>query len=313
MKITELGGEFALIDRVVREGGCLVGAGDDCAVIESGKDKHLLFTTDMLCEGDHFRPDWASPNQIGAKAMEVNVSDVAAMGGLPRHAVVALSLTKHVTVEFMDGLYEGMYSVADKYGFTIVGGDTTRSSLLTISVALLGEVEPQLLSLRSDAKVGDKICVTGDLGKSRAGLELLLAGKEGAVGPHLSPKCRLNEARAIASYCNAMIDVSDGLASEVNHICEMSGVGGVINMDAVPIAEGTVAAAKVLGHDPYDYAMGGGEDFELVFTIPKDKLGGLSLDCPVTVVGEVLEPEAGVNLEAGGMRAPLKGGYDHFK
>jgi thiamine-monophosphate kinase len=312
MKIRDIGGEFALIGRITRPGGAVVGVGDDAAVIRPRRNRLLLFTTDMLCDGDHFRREWSTPEQIGMKCMEANVSDIAAMGGLPTHAVVSISLTPDVTVEFMERLYEGMYAVADRRGFRVVGGDTTHADAMAISVAMLGEVEKEMLCLRSDAEVGDLICVTGDLGKSAAGLALLKAGLEGDVAAHLEPRCRLKEGRRIARHANAMIDVSDGLASEVNHICEMSGVGAVVWKRDIPISDATRASAARCGKDPYDLALSGGEDFELVFTVPKRRLRRIRAGCPVTAVGEVVGKSEGTILEDGASRVPLRGGYDHF-
>ncbi|MFH0863307.1 MAG: thiamine-phosphate kinase [Candidatus Altiarchaeota archaeon] len=314
MKIKDIGGEFALINRVARPGGAVVGVGDDAAVLKYTKERYQLFTTDMLCDGDHFRRDWASPEQIGMKAMEVNVSDIAAMGGLPTYAVISISLTHDTSVEFMDRLYKGLYHVADKYDLNIVGGDTTHADMMVINVSMLGEVEKDRLCLRSDAKVGDLICVTGDLGKSAAGLELLKGGMRGELTAYLEPKCRLKEARKISHYANAMIDVSDGLASEVNHICHMSKVGGLVRKEDIPISKSTIESAHKVGKDPYDYALNGGEDFELVFTVPQAYLGKVAhIDCPVTVVGEIVEKRQGLTIESCGRKKPLKGGYDHFK
>jgi thiamine-monophosphate kinase len=313
MRIKDIGGEFAMIERVTRPGGAVVGVGDDAAVIRHTKDRYLLFTTDMLCQGDHFRTEWSSPKQIGMKAMEVNVSDIAAMGGLPTYAVVSLSLTPDTSVEFMDEFYRGIYKVADEYDFNVVGGDTTHADTMVVNVALLGEVEKDRLSLRSDAKVGDIICVTGDLGKSAAGLELLKAGLRGDVSSHLEPRCRLREARKIAHWCNAMIDVSDGLASEVNHICDRSKVGAVVHEEDIPVSKNTTESAKKVGKDPLDFALSGGEDFELVFTVPKRHLKRIHIDCPLTVVGEIVEEKRGASIEKNGRLRPLKGGYDHFK
>ncbi len=311
--MAEFGGEFKLIDHITRPGGAYVGVGDDAAVLEHKRGRYLLFTTDMLCEGDHFRRQWSTPRQIGMKSMEVNVSDIASMGGLPTYAVVSISLTRDVTVEYMRELYRGMYSVADKYGFKIVGGDTTHSNTMTINVAMLGEVEKKRLSLRSDAEIGDLICVTGDLGKSMAGLRLLLKGKRGYVKSHLEPKARLSAARDISRYCNAMIDVSDGLASEVNHICEKSRVGAMVYGGKVPLSKKTRDAAKALGEDPLDYALNGGEDFELVFTIPPKKLPKINAGCPITVVGRIVPHLEGSMIDYKGGVKPLTGGFDHFK
>ncbi|MFH1721627.1 MAG: thiamine-phosphate kinase [Candidatus Altiarchaeota archaeon] len=320
MNIKEIGGEFALIEKVTRKSKdpkVVIGVGDDAAVIDVGMPKYLLITTDMLCEGDHFRCDWYTPRQIGAKAMEANVSDVAAMGGLPRHAFVSIALTESTTVEWVEEFYKGLYEVADRFGFEIIGGDTTHSSKVIVSITLTGEVEPDNLRLRSHAKVGDMIVVTGDLGKSKAGLELLLKGVENIRGslPHLEPKCRLEEARIIAPVAHAMIDVSDGLASEVNHICEQSHVGARVYAEKIPIEAVTEGAASTCGHDPLNYALNGGEDYELVFTIEEEKIGELKkkLECPLTVVGEITEKEKGILLiDQKGKENPLKGGYDHF-
>ncbi|MBU0761586.1 MAG: thiamine-phosphate kinase [Candidatus Altiarchaeota archaeon] len=311
--IRDFGGEFKLIDEITKPGGAVVGVGDDAAVLKYKKDKYLLFTTDMLCEGDHFRRNWSTPYQIGVKSMEANVSDIAAMGGLPTYAVVSISLTNDMTVEYMKQLYRGMYSVAKRYNYKIVGGDTTHSKTMTINVAMLGVVEKKLLSLRSDAKVGDLICVTGDLGKSMAGLKLLLRDVKGDVRAHLMPKCRLHEAREIARYCNAMIDVSDGLASEVNHICSQSNVGAIVYGEKIPISKATSASAKKLGDDPVDYALNGGEDFELTFTVPKEKLGKIEVNCPITVVGEILPKDKGSRISYNRQIKPLTGGFNHFK
>jgi thiamine-monophosphate kinase len=310
--IRDFGGEFRLIDSITKPCRAIVGVGDDAAVIKYDKKHHMLFTTDMLCEGDHFRRDWASPRQIGTKAMEVNVSDIAAMGGLPTYAVVSVSLTSDTTVEFMKSLYQGMYFVAKKYGFEIVGGDTTHSEKMAINVAMLGLVEKNMLCLRSHAKVGDVICVSGDLGKSMAGLKLLLKGEVGYTHAHLKPRCRLAEARIIARYCNAMIDVSDGLASEINHICERSGVGAIVYADRIPISKKTRRVARRMGDDPLDYALNGGEDFELIYTVPKRNLERIRLNCKTTVLGEIVPKSNGVKISHGIKVEKLRGGFDHF-
>ncbi len=312
MDISEIGGEFALIKRITKPGGALVGIGDDAAAIDLGVDDLLLVTTDMLCEGDHFRLDWSTPRQIGRKCMEVNVSDIAAMGGVPTHAFIALSLTKDTTVEFMDEMYRGVDDAAKEHGFAVVGGDTTQGKSLVVSVTMLGRVPKEGIRLRSGAKPDQLICVTGDLGKSTAGLKLLLEGLEGDVSDHLEPRCRLKESQKIAPLCSSMIDVSDGLASEIKHICEQSGVGALIIADDIPISDNTNISAKTLGQDPYEMALSGGEDFELVFTIDKEKLPLLDVKCPVTVVGRICDAKKGVRILYGDKEEALGGGYDHF-
>lgn len=316
MNIRDFGGEFRLIEEVAGKPGSkqvVVGVGDDAAVLDYGTDKLLLWTTDMLCEGDHFRLDWSTPAQIGMKAMHANISDIAAMGGTPAHVLVSLSVTRKTEVEWVRELYRGMNSVADMLGFEIVGGDTTHSSMHVINVTVLGTVQEDELCLRSDAKAGDLICVTGDVGKSMAGLRLLLEGVDGDFSGHLEPKCRLSEAHGIAPYANAMIDVSDGIASEVRHICGKSGVGALVERNKIPVSESTVESGEKLGEDPVDYALNGGEDFELLFTIPEEKLGEINVDCPVTAIGKITGKEDGVKINNNGDMSELTGGFNHFQ
>jgi thiamine-monophosphate kinase len=266
----------------------------------------------MLVEGDHFRTEWSTPRQIGRKAMASNVSDIAAMGGVPEFAFISIALREGIDVEFMDELYEGMRDVADLYDIDIAGGDTTHGSVMVINVVVVGTVGQPVL--RSGAAVGDLICVTGPLGGSKAGLELLLAGRDepaDAVAVHLDPGCRMDIAPTIAEAANSMIDVSDGLASEVNHICDMSNVGAEVVADWIPLSDSTREAGNVLDADPVRWALDGGEDFELVFTIHPDRLGEVEEMC--TVVGRILTPEDGRVLVVDGERLPLSGGYDHFR
>lgn len=312
MRISEIG-EFGLIERLVRPSRretLVVGIGDDAAVMEtSGK---LVLTTDMLVEGDHFRTEWSTPRQIGRKAMASNISDIAAMGGSPEFAFISIALREGIDVEFMDELYAGMHDVAEVYDVEIAGGDTTHGSVMVINVVITGTVEDPVL--RSGASPGELICVTGPLGGSRAGLELLLAGMkepEGAVSKHLDPGCRMDISHEIAREARSMIDVSDGLASEVNHICDMSDVGAEVIADWIPISEPTGEAGRALDKDPVRWALDGGEDFELVFTIDPDRLENVKDLC--TVVGRTLPAEEGRTLVVDGNRLPLTGGYDHFK
>lgn len=317
MNVRDFGGEFALIDliaREVRDKNVVAGIGDDCAVIRYDKRRHLLWTVDMMVEGDHFRLDWMTPRQVGVKAVEANVSDVAAMGGLPKYALASIALPDDTQIEFVSGLYRGMRASAKKHGLNIVGGNTTHSRTLTIDFTLIGFVEKDRMTLRSGAREGDLICVTGDLGKSRAGLELLLAGKKGYTSAYLNPRCRLFEGREIARHATSMIDVSDGLASEVGRVCSMSGVGAEVCARDVPVSAKTRKAAEAVGKDALDYALRGGEDYELVFTVPEKKLGKIKVKCPVTVVGRILPKKEGLTLvDEDGGRTPLGGGYDHFK
>ena len=319
MKLSEIGGEFGFIKRVTGSPGSdpsvVRGVGDDCAVLETGGSDYTLVTVDMMVESTHFRLDWYGPFQLGAKLMEVNVSDIIAMGGTPRWAFISLALKKDTQVEFMDEFYRGLYDSAARHGVVLAGGDTTRGREMVLNLALAGSVDKKLVRLRSGARPGELICVTGSLGKSEAGLRLLLAGRhEGYLSGYLEPRCRLaSEGRAIAAHAGAMIDVSDGLASEVGHISEESGTGARIDRDAIPLSRETREAAREAGGDPYDYALHGGEDFELVFTLDPARLGALKDEfTDFTVVGEVLRKEEGVFMMSGGRRIDMKGGYDHF-
>ncbi len=314
--MTDIGelGEFGLLDRLTgnirTDAGMIKGIGDDTAVLVAGEGVHELVTTDMLVSGDHFSLDWHSPRQIGWKSMIVNVSDIAAMGGLPDYALVSMALPDDTQVEFLDDLFKGMLEAAERYGFTIIGGDTTHGDQLVVNVVMLGHVETNSLCLRDGALVGDIVCLTGDLGKSWAGLELLRAGKQGYTDFYLKPDCRLETARKLAPYVNAMIDVSDGLASEVNHICRESGVGAEIYLKDVPISKRTVETGKKLGKDPMKWALSGGEDFELLYTVSQEQYEKIKDTEPIKI-GKITED--GVYIIDDNKKSPLTGGYDHFK
>jgi thiamine-monophosphate kinase len=318
MTLRELGGEFELIRRITRstvnDPNVVKGIGDDCAVIRKGDGKLLLVTTDMMVEKDHFNITWSTPAQIGMKLMECNVSDIVAKGGEPKYAFLSICITKDTTVEFMDGFYDGLYASADEHGVLLLGGDTTHGSEYNFSLTLIGEVEESLLRLRSHALPGDLICVTGTLGGSTAGLKLLLHGKSGYLSDHLEPKSRkVEEGKLIASLAHATIDVSDGLGSEVRHIAEESGTGARIDFDSIPLSPTTRESASMLGLDPYDFALYGGEDFEIVFTITRSNVETLrSKFTDFSVVGQILDKKEGVYIFKDGKREPLKKGYDHF-
>ncbi|MBS3782272.1 MAG: thiamine-phosphate kinase [Candidatus Thermoplasmatota archaeon] len=309
-KLSDLG-EFKLIEKIAdkfeSDEEVYKGIGDDCAVLKKRED-YTLMTTDMLVEGDHFNLDWQTPWQIGWKSIIVNISDIAAMGGLPKWGLVSIAFPGDIEVNFAEDIFDGMAEASEKHGMKIIGGDTTHGDLLTINVAVIGEVEKENLCMRGDAEIDDLICVSGDLGKSWAGLELLRAGKEGYTDYYLQPKCRLKTARRIAPHVNAMIDVSDGLSSEVGHICDESGVGAEVEKEKVPISNKTRKTGEDLDIDPMKWALSGGEDFELVFTIPRERFSKIEGENPV-VVGKILEEGRYlINSE----KRKLGRGYDHF-
>ncbi len=319
MKIADIGGEFALIRRLTgtRYGDPAVvkGVGDDCAVIEYTAEKYLLVTVDMMVENDHFSLKWHTPYQVGRKLMESNVSDIISMGGTPRWAFISLALTPATDVEFMDDFYAGLYDSAHRHQVALIGGDTTHGRDMVVNLALLGDVEKGFVRLRSHAVPGDLICATGDLGRSQAGLKLLLNDRrDGYLKGHLEPQCRLErEGKAIARHAHAMIDVSDGLASEVRHICEESATGACIYWDKIPVSKDTVEAAALISGSAQEYALYGGEDFELVFTIPAGDIPALRKEfSDFTIVGEILPMEEGIHIIRNGRKEEMKKGYDHF-
>lgn len=317
-------GEFDLIKRMsaglVSTGRPIIaGIGDDCAVLPSSGDRFQLVTTDMLVENVHFRLDFAEPFQIGWRSLAVNISDIAAMGGEPTYAFISIGLPRETTVEFVDQLYSGMQKIATEYSVDIVGGDTVSAPQIVINVALLGEVESENLILRSGAKAGDALVVTGDLGGSEAGLTILMNDLPfKGIEKHLMPVPKVQEGRLLAKsgYVTAMIDISDGLASEVHHICEASGTGAELYMDNIPLSDNVRQVAEHVGKKPYDLALYGGEDYELLFTCQQDKVQEILEKCgtQLTIVGQIVETPHHVTIEdSSGNMVPLKPrGYDHF-
>ncbi|HZY31014.1 MAG TPA: thiamine-phosphate kinase [Candidatus Methylomirabilis sp.] len=343
MKLSAIG-EFGLVERIKRflprPSDALLGIGDDCAALRPREGRDLLLTTDLLVDSIDFTKQTISPFRLGRKAMGVNLSDIAAMGGLPRAALVALALPPETDTAFVDQLYRGLQDEAARFGVELIGGDLSASPTLVIGVTLVGDVEPGKAVTRSRARPGERIWVTGRLGASSAGLLALQAGfrlrdddqveaassvstelREAvrrALDRHLCPVARVREGRALAEagVASAMIDLSDGLASDLGHLCRESGVSARIREDQVPVDPAASAIARYLGKDPMALALQGGEDFELLFTSSSEPtaIHDMFSDGPgVTEVGEVEKPGQGCVLvrESGG-GIPLTGGYNHF-
>ena len=293
-------GEFGLINRIkklIRTGpSVIVGLGDDCAVLKYNKYNYQLLTCDMLVEGvDFTRKD--KPFLVGRKALAVSISDIASCGGLPRYALVSLGIPKSRSVDLVDKLYGGMISLAKSYKINIVGGDISSAQSLTINVSLLGEVEKKNLLLRSRALPGDFIFVTGELGGS-------ISGK------HLKFTPRLKEARFLVKNfkINSMIDVSDGLAQDLSHILEESNVGAFIYEKLLPLSN----QARDLADALYT-----GEDFELLFTMPRKEAGKLMrmkkrINC--RLIGEIVDRKEGLRLvdKKGSIKLLKLRGFRHF-
>jgi thiamine-monophosphate kinase len=305
-------GEFGLIEwirsRTPAAGGTL-GIGDDCAMVDFGGAPALV-TVDMLMDGRHFRLAEDGPEAVGVKAMGVNLSDIAAMAGVPRFAVVAVALPRGSAVDVAKGLHEGMRRMADRFGVALIGGDTNAwDGPLVVSVTVLGAVTERGAVKRSGARVGDAVFVTGPLGGS------LFRGR------HLRPEPRVAEALALsaATDLHAMIDLSDGLSSDLGHILkESGGLGAVLEAAAVPIHDDAIDQSRADGVPALDHSLDDGEDFELCFTVPADAADALAAHPPEGVrlhrIGAIVA-EPGVRLRGadGRVSAIEARGFDHMK
>jgi thiamine-monophosphate kinase len=327
MKVSEMG-EFGLIDllaKIAPQGGpehrMLVGIGDDAAAWQ-GDDSMVLATTDAMVEGVHFAagtPWW----ELGWKALAVNLSDIAAMGGLPGYALVNLSLPGATEVEDVVQLYRGMADLADQHRVAIVGGNITSAPVVMIAVTVIGRGLKEGLLRRSAAVPGDHIAVTGHLGSAAAGLKAL-AGKlklppETAAlvkKAHLQPWPRIPEGQVLVKRgVRAAIDISDGLVADLGHICAASKVGATVRVNAVPVH---TLVKEAFGKDALRLALTGGEDYELLFTaserIIDDVKAALGSGCPVTVIGEITAASGVVLLGEDGKPYHIDGqGWDHFQ
>lgn len=328
MDLKEIG-EFGLIDlikdaTIVDESSVVVGIGDDAAVVRTTPQMLQLITTDMLVEGIHFDLSFATPMQVGYKALAVNLSDIAAMGGTARQAVISIALPKSMKPAFVVELYQGMKKIARQFKVNIVGGDTVGSlGGLVINVTVLGEVLPQYLQKRSTAASGDLVIVTGDLGNAAAGLACLQAGERGApfsdvlIQDHLLPEPQLKMAGYLAKYASSMNDISDGLASEANEIAAASGIGLCIHAAKLPLSQALQEASMAFGRSALAFALYGGEDYQLLFTITEQnykKLSQHTLSNQLTVIGRVTDKENCVELvqENGQIVNLAPRGYNHF-
>ncbi|WP_302606839.1 thiamine-phosphate kinase [uncultured Duncaniella sp.] len=316
MEISQLG-EFGLIGRLTQglptvNPSTIRGVGDDCAVIRN-HDTDMLVTTDLLLEGVHFDLTYVPLKHLGYKSAIVNFSDVYAMNGTPKQITVSLGISKRFTVEHIEELYSGIRLACEIYGVDLVGGDTTSSRQgLVISITCIGEADPDKIVTRSGAKDTDLICVSGDLGAAYMGLQLLerekvasvgqkdfepnFAGKEYLVERQLKPEARKDIVRELAQsgiVPTAMMDVSDGLSSELMHICKDSGVGCRVFEERIPIDYQTAIMAEEIDMNVITAALNGGEDYELLFTVPlhsHDKVKDLP---GVKVIGHITKPELG--------------------
>ena len=332
-------GEFGLIDHLtknieIQNASTILGIGDDAAVIDHF-GKQTVITNDLLIEGVHFDLMYTPLKHLGYKTVVVNVSDICAMNATPTQIILGLGFSNRFSVEALNEFYEGVYAACQHYGVDLIGGDTSTSQKgFIISCTAIGEVAPDKFVKRSTAKKGDLLCVTGDLGAAYLGLTLLerekkiflenpqvqpdLEGEKYIVGRILKPEARkdiidfFTEKNILPT---SMIDVSDGLSSEILHICTQSHVGCVLYEEKVPIGEETKMAAFKFNLDPTACALSGGEDYELLFTISQDDYDKISGNTDISVIGYMTDEEAGAYIYTkGGSKHPITAqGWNAFK
>ena len=314
-------GEFGLIKHLtekikLQNASSLKGVGDDAAVLDY-KDKRVLVTTDLLLEGIHFDLTYTPLKHLGYKAAVVNFSDIYAMNGQPKQITVSLGVSKRFSVEDLEEIYAGIYLACEKYGVDLVGGDTSASLTgLTISITCIGEGEEGKIVYRNGAKANDLICVTGDLGSAYMGLQLLerektvfsghseniqpdFEGKKYILQRQLKPEARKDIITALREkgiIPTAMMDISDGLSSELIHICSQSNTGCRIYEDKIPIHYEAAVMAEELNMNLVTAALNGGEDYELLFTVSLDDYDKIVLLEGVAIIGHITTPELGLNL-----------------
>ncbi|HEY5326630.1 MAG TPA: thiamine-phosphate kinase [Mucilaginibacter sp.] len=331
-------GEFGLINYLTKnikisQKSTLKGVGDDAAVLDF-KDKKVLISTDMLLEGIHFDLAYTPLKHLGYKAIQVNLSDIYAMNSIPSQVTVSIGISSKFPLEAVEELYEGIYLACEKYNVDLIGGDTSSSKQgLVISVTAIGYADEQDIVYRNGAKEGDLICVSGDLGGAYTGLQLLerekliylenpniqpdLEGKDYIVERQLKPEVRkdiIELLKDIEVKPTAMIDISDGLASEILHICQQSNKGCNLYEEKIPLDPMTFDTAREFNLDPTVCALSGGEDYELLFTVKQADYDKIKFKMDITIIGYITEASAGCNLiTKAGNSHPLKAqGWNAF-
>ena len=332
-------GEFGLIEHLtknieLKQASSVLGVGDDAAVIDHF-GKQTVVSTDLLLEGVHFDLMYTPLKHLGYKSVVVNLSDIYAMNATPTQILMSVGVSNRFSVESMTEFYEGVYAACEKYGVDLVGGDTTASQKgFMISVTAIGEVTPDKYVKRSTAQLGDLICVSGDLGAAYVGLLFLerekkiylespavqpdLEGESYVVGRLLKPEARKDIVEFLDDaeiQPTAMMDISDGLSSEILHLCKQSQLGCIIYEDKLPIADAMRNAAFKFEIDPTACALSGGEDYELLFTIPQADYDKLLLNEQVSVIGYMAGPDEGAHiLTKGGSKYPISAqGWNHYR
>jgi thiamine-monophosphate kinase len=331
-------GEFGLIEHLTKNielqnVSSVLGVGDDAAVIDHF-GKQTVITTDLLVEGVHFDLTYTPLRHLGYKSVVVNLSDIYAMNATPTQIIMSVSISNRFSVEALDEFYNGVYAACSKYGVDLVGGDTTSSQKgFIISVTALGDVTTDGYVKRSTAQKGDLLCVSGDLGAAYLGLLFLerekkifiespgvqpdLEGEAYVIGRMLKPEAQKKIIEFFAQsglIPTSMIDISDGLSSDILHICQQSHLGCVLYEEKIPVAEATKKAAFKFEIDPTVCALSGGEDYELLFTIPPSQHEKLVLNEDISVVGYMTEADAGAHIltKGGGKHVITAQGWNHL-
>jgi len=330
-------GEFGLIARITKNfthqlGSTVLPLGDDCAGYSGSTSKYQLVSTDALVENIHFKFSTISPEQLGQKAIAVNISDIAAMGGTPTRVLITLGISKKVSTSFLNKLYNGIYKTCALYDIELFGGDTVSSpKSFFINVTIIGEAKQGKLFTRNGAKKGDLIFTTGTLGDSSLGFKIssnknwkcTQKSKKYLIKKHLVPTPRLKESQLLVRSnhkITSMIDISDGLAQDLSHICKQSGTGAIIYEEKLPKSLDFAKVCKENRLKPLPFVLAGGEDYELLFTLPSDGVKKLSRQFEkakalVTHIGEMTESASKVSLlRQNGKREILHqfSGFNHF-
>lgn len=324
MQIKDLG-EFPFIksiatDTIFAADSVKVGIGDDCAVYLAQEEMDQLITTDTMVEGIHFSLQFMRPYDIGYRLMAANISDIAAMGGMPKQVVISVAAPKETDVKDLQGIYMGIKDMCRKYEMNLVGGDTVETTgPLILTATVIGEVKKDGAILRSKARVGDYVGVTNTLGLSAVGLDVMSYEENGYIAAKSAfqrPKPQVRLGTLLRSQnVSAMNDISDGLASELNEIAKSSRVHIVIDKNAIPYHREVIEWGKKREIDPIEFALYGGEDFQLVFTVSEENKAKLDQHPLITFIGRVVDKEAGVSMIVAEDEEPIAietSGYQHF-
>ncbi len=333
MELKEIG-EFGFIERFAPDFKALLsekvlGIGDDCAILPMNDTSELLITTDMLIEDVHFLRDKITPWQLGYKSVAVNLSDIAAMGGTPLGTFLSIAIPPGIDVEYLDEFMKGYHDISEKYATPLYGGDTTKSvKHLSINVCAIGKCPKGKAKLRRNAQSGDLICVTENLGDSAGGLQTMLkkvapsADVEYLLQRHNLPEPRIKEGQTLLSFpgVHAMMDISDGIASDLVHILKASKKAARIDLEKLPLSEPLKRICALQNWSAEELATGGGEDYELIFTVAPEQLNDLQKEFKRRLgktfypIGEIKEGEPAIEWYKNGQKVIFsKAGFNHFQ